>query len=290
MTVGTAWQDAAGNAGAGGSDTVTIDTLNPTVAVNIVDASLSDADNSSEVTFTFSEAPINFDADDISAVGGHGQRAHGTANPLVYTATFTATDGFSGTGSVTVGTAWQDAAGNAGVGGSDTVAHRHAEPDGCGEHRRWLAERCRQQLGSDLHLQRGADQLRRRRHFGGRRRGQRASRQPANPLVYTATFTATDGFSNTGSVTVGTAWQDAAGNAGVGGSDTVTIDTLNPTVAVNIVDGSLSDGDNSSLVTFTFSEAPTNFDAADISAVGGRGQRAHGNRQSAGLYRDLHGD
>ena len=47
-------------------------------------------------------------------------------------------------------------------------------------------------------------------------------------------------------MTVGTAWQDAAGNAGVGGSDTVAIDTLNPTVAVNIVDGSLSDTDNSS--------------------------------------------
>ena len=35
-------------------------------------------------------------------------------------------------------------------------------------------------------------------------------------------------------------------------------------MAVDIVDGALSDGDNSSLVTFTFSEAPVGFDAADI--------------------------
>jgi len=58
-------------------------------------------------------------------------------------------------------------------------------------------------------------------------------------------------------------------NAGSGGSDTVTIDTLNPTVAVNIVDASLSDGDPTSKVTFTFSEAPVGFSAADLTVVGG---------------------
>ena len=268
VTVGTAWQDAAGNAGVGGSDTVTIDTLNPTVAVNIVDGSLSDTDNSSQVTFTFSEAPTNFDAADISAVGGAISGLTVTANPLVYTATFTATDGFSNTGSVTVGTAWQDAAGNAGVGGSDTVTIDTLNPtvavnivdgslsdtDNSSQVTFTFSEAPTNFDAADISA------------VGGAISGLTVT---ANPLVYTATFTATDGFSNTGSVTVGTAWQDAAGNAGVGGSDTVTIDTLNPTVAVNIVDGSLSDTDNSSQVTFTFSEAPTNFDAADISAVGG---------------------
>ena len=74
------------------------------------------------MTFTFSEAPANFDASDITPVGGTISGFTATANPLVYTAIFTATDGFSGTGSVTVGTAWHDAAGNAGVGGSDNVS------------------------------------------------------------------------------------------------------------------------------------------------------------------------
>ena len=46
-----------------------------------------------------------------------------------------------------------------------------------------------------------------------------------------------------------------AGNLGAAGTDTVAIDTLNPTVAVDIVDASLNDTDNSSLVTFAFSEA-----------------------------------
>jgi PKD repeat protein len=52
---------------------------------------------------------------------------------------------------------------------------------------------------------------------------------------YTATFTATDGVETTGSVAVGTGYIDAAGNAGTAGSDTVPIDTLNPTLtAVSI--------------------------------------------------------
>ena len=48
-----------------GSATVAIDTLNPSVTVNIVDAALSDADNSSLVTFEFSEDVTGFTVDDV---------------------------------------------------------------------------------------------------------------------------------------------------------------------------------------------------------------------------------
>ena len=77
---------------------VTIDRSNPTVAVNIVDASLSDSDVSSVVTFTFSEAPVGFTASDISAVGGTvtglAQDLVGDPSGKTWTAAFTATDGF----------------------------------------------------------------------------------------------------------------------------------------------------------------------------------------------------
>src|SRR5205814_1725739 len=87
---------------------------------------------------------------------------------------------------------------------------------------------------------------------------------------YSATFTAIDGISANGSVSVTAgSYTDAAGNLGATDSDTVPIDTLNPTVSVNIVDTSLNDGDNSSVVTFTFSEATTNFAIGDISATNG---------------------
>ena len=86
----------------------------------------------------------------------------------------------------------------------------------------------------------------------------------ADPLVYTATFTAT----TASPAPARCRWRPAATptprQLGGAGSDTVAIDRLNPTVAVNIVDAALSDGDNSSTVTFTFSEAPAGFTAADI--------------------------
>ncbi|TRC92177.1 hypothetical protein FJV77_25860, partial [Mesorhizobium sp. WSM4306] len=66
---------------------------------------------------------------------------------------------------------------------------------------------------------------------------------------YTAKFTATDGFAGTGSVSVTAgSYTDLAGNTGAGGSDTVAVDTENPTVTVDIADASLSDGDNNSVV------------------------------------------
>ena len=39
---------------------------------------------------------------------------------------------------------------------------------------------------------------------------------------------ADDGIETTASVTVGTSYTDLVGNAGTGGGDTVSIDTLNP--------------------------------------------------------------
>ena len=83
--------DAAGNTGLSTtfSNNYAIDTLNPTVLVNIVDNSLSSTDNSSLVTFTFSEAPVGFTQGDITA--SHGTISNFTmVDATHYTATFTA--------------------------------------------------------------------------------------------------------------------------------------------------------------------------------------------------------
>src|SRR4029077_15827641 len=151
------YTDANGNLGGTGTDSVSIDRLNPTVSVDIADTSLNDGDPSSLVTFTFSEAPgASFTNADLTVVGG------------------------------TLSTVTVDA---------------------------------------------------------------------SDPTIYTATFTATDGFSGTGSVTGNADSHPAAnGNLGGTGTDSVSIDRLNPTVSVDIADTSLNDGDPSSLVTFTFSE------------------------------------
>ena len=86
---------------------------------------------------------------------------------------------------------------------------------------------------------------------------------------YQAVFTADDGIDMTGSVTVNASYTDLAGDPGLAGSDTVAIDTLNPTVAAAFVESSLSDSNPTSIVNFTFSETPVDFTLGDITAVNG---------------------
>ncbi len=53
----------------------------------------------------------------------------------------------------------------------------------------------------------------------------------------TAKFTADDGYEGRGTVTVTVGgYTDSSGNLGAAGSDTVAVDTKNPTLTVNIVD------------------------------------------------------
>lgn len=63
---------------------------------------------------------------------------------------------------------------------------------------------------------------------------------------------------------------DVAGNAGVGtqNSPNYTIDTTRPTLAIGLGDNALKIGDTS-LLTFTFSEVPTGFTTANITAPNG---------------------
>ncbi|MBK7675186.1 MAG: Ig-like domain-containing protein [Candidatus Accumulibacter sp.] len=123
--------DAAGNSGsASDSEGYTVDTAAPSVVVDIVDTSLNSGDKVSTVTFTFSDAPSGFDLTDVTAVGGTlSGLAVSLTDPRVYTATFTANDGFTGIGSVSVADAsYTNAAGNSGTGHNDTVVIDTAPP------------------------------------------------------------------------------------------------------------------------------------------------------------------
>jgi Ca2+-binding RTX toxin-like protein/citrate lyase beta subunit len=260
------YTDAAGNAGTAGSDTVAIDTRNPTVLVDIVDASLSDGDNTSVVSFTFSEATTDFTIEDITVSNGtlSGLSGSGTS----YTATFTANDGFAGTATVGVAAgSYTDAAGNPGEAGSDSAGIDTRNPtvmvaivadslnrvSNSSVVNFTLSEAATDFTIEDVAVSNGT-----LTGFSG------------SGTSYTATFTANNDLEGTGTVSVSAgSYTDAAGNAGIAGSDTVVIDTRNPTVVIDIVDASLSDGDNSSVVTFTFSEAPTGFTVEDITVTNG---------------------
>ncbi len=223
--VSNSYTDAALNLGGSGSDSVTIDRTNPTVTVAIADGSLSDTDSSSLVTFTFSEAPTGFTDADLDVVGGTITDLVATVDPLVWTAQFTATDGFTGTGSVTVvSDSYTDAALNLGGSGTDSVTVDRTNPtvtvaiaDGS------LSDTDSSSLvtftfseapvgftDADLDV------------VGGTISDLVAT---VDPLVWTAQFTATDGFTGTGSVTVvSDSYTDAALNLGGSGTDSVTVD------------------------------------------------------------------
>ena len=95
----------------------------------------------------------------------------------------------------------------------------------------------------------------------------------ANGLSAAATFTATDNLKGTGSVSVAAGkFTDLAGNQNnPSNTATVAIDTQNPGVTVDIVDPTLNDADNTSQVTFSFSEAIAagSFTLADVSVANG---------------------
>jgi len=114
--------DAAGNSANTAAILVTVDTVAPGLTVNIVDASLNDADNSSLVTFEFAEDVTGFVVGDITATNGVISDFT-VVDGNSFTATFTATDGLTATGSVSVAAgSYTDTAGNSGGAGSDTVA------------------------------------------------------------------------------------------------------------------------------------------------------------------------
>ena len=121
--------DAAGNSAmATDTESYTVNTGAPSVIVDIADAALNVADKVSTVSFSFSEAPVGFTAADITAVGGtvSGLTQVDTTH---WTATFTATDAYTGTASVSVAAgSYTNAAGNAGTAGSDSVAVDTAPP------------------------------------------------------------------------------------------------------------------------------------------------------------------
>lgn len=258
--------DSVGNLSEAASDTVSIDTESPTLAINIVDTSLSDTDYSSIVTFVFSESVTGFTSGDVTVSGGTLSQFSGSGT--TYSATLTATDGVTATGSVSVAAgAAVDSVGNLSESASDTVSvdtenpsltinivdSALSDPDNASDVTFVFSESVTGFTSSDVTVSGGTLS-----NFSG------------SGASYTAIFTANDGITSTGSVSVASnAAVDAAGNLSTAASDSVAIDTQNPTLAVNIVDSSLSDTDNSSNVTFVFSESVTGFTASDVSVSGG---------------------
>jgi hypothetical protein len=110
--------DVAGNGNLAGSlsPALAIDTKLPTVAVATSQGRLK-AGDTAVLTFTLSESAADFTADDVAVAGG--VLTNFTGSGTSYTATFTPTAGFTGSGTVTVAVGrFADAAGNVNLAGS----------------------------------------------------------------------------------------------------------------------------------------------------------------------------
>jgi Ca2+-binding RTX toxin-like protein len=124
VTVGTDWNDDAGNAPTAGLDSAnyTVDTVRPTVIVTLDDTTLNAYDTPT-VTFTFSEEVQGFDASDVTVANG-AIGAVSTLDNIVFTATLTPNASVEdATNVVTVGTGFADmadATGNAPAGSTDS--------------------------------------------------------------------------------------------------------------------------------------------------------------------------
>ncbi|RMQ42918.1 putative membrane protein [Pseudomonas cichorii] len=265
-------QDLSGNVGVGTtiSANYSIDTLRPTATIVFSDAALSIGETS-QVTFTFSEAVTGFSNADLTIVNG-SLSAVTTTNNIVWTATFTPTNNITDTTNVITldNTGVADAAGNTGTGitNSNNYAIDTQRPTAtvviadnvltAGETTLvtiTFSEAVTGFTNADLNVPNGTLSTVSSSDGGS---------------TWTATYTPNANLvANANQITLAnTGVSDLAGNVGAGttNSNSFNISTVRPTASIVVADTSLRAGE-SSLVTITFSEAVAGFNGADLSAT-----------------------
>jgi hypothetical protein len=267
--------DLAGNAGSGTTDSnnYAIDTVRPTTTLVVADNALK-AGETSLVTFTFSEAVSGFTNADLTIANGTLSSVSSSDGGITWTATLTPTAATTdATNLITLAnTGVADLAGNAGSGTTDSnnYAIDTARPTATlvvadnalkiGETSLvtvTFSEAVTGFTNADLTIANGTLS---------------AVSSSDGGITWTATLTPTAATTDaTNLITLAnTGVADAAGNAGTGTTDSnnYAIDTVRPTAAIVVADSALAIGETS-LVTFTFSEAVTGFTNADLTIANG---------------------
>ncbi|MEF1277382.1 Ig-like domain-containing protein, partial [Acinetobacter baumannii] len=269
------YTDLAGNLGTGdvldGTDGFVVDIVPPTLAITTDDLALA-AGESANITFTFSEAVTGFDVSDIAVVGGT-LGALTTTDNITWTAVFTP-DGTGTAPSISVAdNTYTDLAGNLGTGdvldGTDGFVVDIIPPTlaittddlalATGETANITFTFSEAVTGfdvSDIAV------------VGGTL----GALTTTDNITWTAVFTP-DGTGTAPSISVAdNTYTDLAGNLGTGdvldGTDGFVVDIVPPTLAITTDDLALAAGESAN-ITFTFSEAVADFDANDITLVGG---------------------
>ncbi|KKA04990.1 glycosyl hydrolase [Pseudomonas ogarae] len=271
----TGVSDAAGNTGTGTTDSANyvVETQVPTATIVVADSALQIGETS-QVTITFSEAVSGFDNSDLTISNGTLSNVSSTDGGVTWTATFTPSASISDTSNLisldTSGVV--NASGNSGVGvvDSNNYAIDTVRPGatitvgdtslGIGQSTTVTISFTEAVSGfdlSDLSVANGV-------------LSNLASSDGG--LTWTATLTPTAGVNDATNLILLDASnvQDLAGNAGVGIaiSANYTLDATRPTATIVVADPNLTVGETTQ-VTFTFSEAVTDFDLSDLSVTNG---------------------
>ncbi|MEA3237326.1 Ig-like domain-containing protein [Pseudomonas mosselii] len=267
--------DAAGNAGAGTTDSnnFAIDTQRPTATIAVADSNLA-IGQTSLVTITFSEAVTGFTNADLSVANGTLSAVSSSDGGITWTATFTPTSAITdATNVITLdNTGVTDAAGNAGAGTTDSNNYaidtqRPTATIVLADSNLTVGETTTVTITfseavsgftlADLTVPNGT--------LSG-------LSSSDGGITWTATFTPTVNVQDTTNVITlnNTGVADLAGNAGAGTTTSAnyTVSTLQPTATVVVSNPALRVGDTS-LVTFTFSEAVSGFTNADLTVANG---------------------
>ncbi|WP_122358983.1 Ig-like domain-containing protein [Pseudomonas ficuserectae] len=271
----TGFTNAPGNAGSGitSSNNYAIDTLRPTATIVVADNALA-VGETSLVTITFSEAVSGFTNADLSVANGTLSAVSSSDGGITSTATLTPTAGItSASNSVTLNNGGvTDLAGNVGSGltlsnnytidqtrptASIVIADNALSAGETSLVTITFSEAVSGFDNSDLNVPNGT-----------------LSTVSSNDggITWTATFTPNANVNaSTGQISLNSAGvTDLAGNAGSGiiSSGSFTVDTTRPSATIVVADNALSAGETT-LVTFTFSQAVSGFSNADLSVANG---------------------
>ncbi|WP_054996691.1 Ig-like domain-containing protein [Pseudomonas ficuserectae] len=267
--------NASGNAGTGtiSSNNYAIDTQRPTASIVVADNALGIGETSL-VTITFSEAVSGFTNADLSVANGTLSAVSSSDGGITSTATLTPTAGItSASNSVTLNNGGvTDLAGNVGSGltlsnnytidqtrptASIVIADNALSAGETSLVTITFSEAVSGFDNSDLNVPNGT-----------------LSTVSSNDggITWTATFTPNANVNaSTGQISLNSAGvTDLAGNAGSGiiSSGSFTVDTTRPSATIVVADNALSAGETT-LVTFTFSQAVSGFSNADLSVANG---------------------
>jgi uncharacterized repeat protein (TIGR02059 family) len=249
------------------------DTTPPTMAVSS-DKTFISKGQTALLTFTVSEAVTDFTQADVTVSGG--TLSNFTGSGKIYSATFTPTANSTSAGSVSVASStFSDASGNQNADGADANNSLSLTIDTLSPSIAISADKtslnAAQTATLTFTLSDTSTDFNLSDVTVG---GGTLSNFSGSGTTYTATFTPVANSTTVGSVNVGSGkFSDAAGNLNADGADannsvSLTVDTVPPTIAVSTDKSTITKGQTAQ-ITFTLSEAASDFTLADVMVSGG---------------------